>query len=66
MNYKAYHRLRTADSHILEGPIAAGFDTQGNITGWHKLRCEEPFTIWMGGTLDVPLALDKVLSLEQR
>ncbi|HBC29055.1 MAG TPA: hypothetical protein DC006_05230 [Prevotellaceae bacterium] len=66
MDCKAYHRLRTADAHTIEGPVSVQCDHHGNITEWHRLTREEPFTIWIGGTQKVTATLDEMLSLERR
>ncbi len=62
---KAYHRIRTSDMHTLEGPIAVRCDEQGKVIEWHMLTHEEPFTTWVGGTLEVDYSLAELLGIKR-
>ncbi|MCI7748573.1 MAG: hypothetical protein PUE11_04755 [Paraprevotella sp.] len=64
MHSQAYHRIRTSDEHFLEGPVSVHLDAEGNISQWHRLREEEPFTAWVGGELKTNCSYRQLLSLE--
>lgn len=66
MHSKAYHRIHTSDAFILEGPVSVLFNQQGDITEWHQLKNEEPFTIWVGGILETSYDYQKIRSLEKK
>ena len=50
----------------IEGPIAVSRNSRGDITEWHRLTHEEPFTVWRGGTLAVPHGLSDMHTLERK
>lgn len=50
---RAYHDIILSDGTRHQGPVVAETDSDGRLTGWHKLQEEEPFTEWIGGTYDL-------------
>ena len=44
--------------------MSVHLDAEGNISQWHRLREEEPFTAWVGGELKTNCSYRQLLSLE--
>ena len=46
---RGYHRLRTLDGRVVEGPLVLELAEDGTLLSYHPLRQEEPETEWIGG-----------------
>lgn len=66
MHKKAYHRIRTSDGKEIEGPVCVQTDNEGGLVTWHTLTAEEPYTIWIGGTLQVSLCFQEAMRLMRK
>ena len=51
---RAYNRVILPDGTLCRQHVIVQ-DTQGNVTDHYPLSSEEPFTEWMGGTLNLSL-----------
>lgn len=53
MKQLAYHRIRTQNGSLLEGPFVICLDDEQNLLSYHALNEEEPLTEWVGGTYEM-------------
>lgn len=47
---RGFHRFRTANGEVVEGPLVVETTEEGKFLSYHLLCQEEPFTEWVGGT----------------
>ena len=52
MSLRAYHQLILPDGSV-QTMVVVRFADDGSFVDYHQLRAEEPFVIWVGGTLDL-------------
>lgn len=52
MTRRAYNRVILPDGTVLHQQVVV-MDEQGKLIHHHDLTVEEPFTEWIGGTLDL-------------
>lgn len=48
---RGYHRIKTADGEIINGPLVVKTSEDGKLLSYHLLCQEEPNTEWVGGSL---------------
>ena len=58
---RGYHRIKTADGEIINGPLVVETSEEGKLLSYHLLCQEEPDTEWVGGEFEF-----RVESLELR
>ena len=46
---RGYHRLRTAEGRVVEGPLVVETSEEGRFLSYHLLEQEEESTEWVGG-----------------
>jgi hypothetical protein len=51
---RGYHRLKTVEGCIIEGPIVIEMTDDGVFLSYHSLQQEEATTEWVGGTFIIP------------
>ncbi len=51
---RGYHRLVLSTDEIIQGPLVATFDEQGQLLEWHPLQGEEAMVEWVGGEYVCP------------
>lgn len=49
MKKRGYHRLRTAEDRVLEGPLVVELAEDGTLLSYRPLLQEEEATEWIGG-----------------
>jgi hypothetical protein len=50
---RGYHRLRTAEGRVVEGPLVVVTSIDGHFLSYHLLLQEEEATEWVGGEFQV-------------
>ena len=51
---RGYHRLKTVEGCIIEGPLVIEMTDDGVFLSYHSLHQEEATTEWVGGTFIIP------------
>lgn len=47
---RGYHRLRTSEGRVVEGPLVVELAEDDSFLSYHLLEKEEEATEWVGGT----------------
>lgn len=50
---RGYHRIKTADGEIINGPLVVVTSEEGKLLSYHLLCQEEPDTEWVGGEFEL-------------
>lgn len=50
---RGFHRLRTPEGRVVEGPLVVELQEDGTLLSYHPLVREEEATEWIGGTFQI-------------